>query len=128
MKPVKNSQGHRNMRNYSPRPVSKEIQMRRPELSSIFLQSIYGPQRHIGDYQKSNNLPSWLIFYLFNASTSSPPSVQNKNSLYAGLNEGKNFCYHFYFVVSVFCEAATDNGEHAVYEHSSLGYYQQGAV
>lgn len=75
VKPIKDCQRHRNVRDNSPSPVSEELQMSWPKLCSVLLQGVDSPHGHVGYNQKRNQFPSRFSFGLFSVSAAPPPTV-----------------------------------------------------
>lgn len=128
VEPVEDRQRHRDVSYDSPGPVPEELQMGRPKLRPVLLQSVYGPHRHVGDYEKSHQLPPRLRFGLLRISAPPPPAVQDEDGLEAGLDEGEDLREEGGRRAVGEGEVAADDGEHAVDEHAGLGHHQKGVV
>lgn len=111
-----------------PSPLPEEFQMSRSKFRPVLLQSVDGPHGHIGHYEERYQFPSRFSFRLFDGPTSSEPAVQDEHGLEAGLDEGEYFCGESDGSLGVHGEVAAYEGEHAVYEHAGLCYYQECVV
>lgn len=128
MEPVENRQRHGDVRDYGPRPVSIELQMRWSELGPVFLQHVDHPQRHVGHNQKRYWLPSGLPLRLFRVTTPLPGSMQDEDGLQACLHEREDFHQQTDRGVARWYEVGADYREHAINEHAGLGHDQEGIV
>lgn len=128
MKPIEYSQWHGNVRDDSPCPVSEKFQMCRSKLCPIFFQGINGPHGHISHNEKRYQFPSRFIFCLFDGSTPSEPTIQDEHGLKTGLDEGKYLRSETNRTLGFHGEVVAYEGEHAIYEHAGLCYYEESIV